>query len=87
MEANGVTVKEQVSASKKLGRTEAEEIARSADMVFVAKGKAVREFEELSDGLVDAMLGATGNLRAPLIRVGKTVVVGFNEEVYERLLG
>jgi len=31
------------------------------------------------------MLGPTGNLRAPCIRRGKTVVVGFDEETYERL--
>lgn len=34
---------------------------------------------------VQAMLGPTGNLRAPCIRRGKTVVVGFDEETYERL--
>jgi arsenate reductase-like glutaredoxin family protein len=33
------------------------------------------------------MLGPTGNLRAPTLRRGKTVLVGFNEEVFERFLG
>jgi len=33
------------------------------------------------------MLGPTGNLRAPTIRKGKTVVVGFNEEVFEEIFG
>jgi hypothetical protein len=28
------------------------------------------------------MLGPTGNLRAPTLRAGKTVIVGFNEELY-----
>ncbi len=28
------------------------------------------------------MLGPTGNLRAPTLRTGKTVVVGFNDESY-----
>ena len=28
------------------------------------------------------MLGPTGNLRAPTLRVGKTVIVGFNDEAY-----
>ena len=36
--------------------------------------------------LVAAMLGPTGNLRAPTARVGKTVVVGFNEDVYSDVL-
>ena len=36
--------------------------------------------------VVEAMLGPTGNLRAPTLRVGKTVVVGFNEDVYSDVL-
>ena len=35
---------------------------------------------------IPMMLGATGNLRAPTIRVGKNLIVGFNEAVYEHLL-
>jgi len=34
------------------------------------------------DEVVAAMLGPTGNLRAPTIRTGKTVLVGFNQEIY-----
>ena len=33
------------------------------------------------EAAVAAMLGPTGNLRAPTLRVGKTIIVGFNEEV------
>ena len=33
------------------------------------------------------MLGPTGNLRAPTIRSGKTVLVGFNEEAFEDFFG
>ena len=32
------------------------------------------------------LLGPTGNLRAPAAVVGKTLVVGFNEEVYREAL-
>jgi hypothetical protein len=37
--------------------------------------------------VVDAMLGPTGNLRAPTARVGKTVIVGFHEEAYDEVFG
>ena len=53
--------------------------------MIVAKGKKVSEFpggKGASDEAALAMLGPTGNLRAPTIRVGKTLVVGFNEDVY-----
>ena len=32
--------------------------------------------------LLKAMLGPTGNLRAPTVRKGTTLLVGFNEETY-----
>ncbi len=79
-----------VPASRKLGRKDAAEIAKKASVVLVAKGKKVSEFKpggKAGKELVDAMLGPTGNLRAPTIRRGKTVVVGFNEEVFAQKLG
>jgi len=33
------------------------------------------------------MLGPTGNLRAPTLRRGSTLLVGFNEGVYRKTLG
>lgn len=38
------------------------------------------------DELVAAMTGPTGNLRAPTLVVGKTVVVGFNADLYQATL-
>lgn len=89
MDAHGIETRELVSASRKLGRKEAGEIAKNAALVIVAKGKKISEFKpggKAGKDVVDAMLGPTGNLRAPTIRRGKTVIVGFNEEVFaERL--
>lgn len=85
MDANGIETKELIPASRKLGRKDAAEIAKHASLVIVAKGKKVSEFKpggKASKDVVDAMLGPTGNLRAPTIRCGKTVIVGFNEEVF-----
>ena len=36
---------------------------------------------------VEAMLGPTGNLRAPTLTVGKTVVVGFDQAMFEKVFG
>ena len=33
------------------------------------------------------LLGPTGRLRAPTVRVGRTVVVGYDEGVFDRVLG
>lgn len=89
MEANGIEPKETIPASRKLGRDHAAEMAGKAAKVIVAKGKKVTSFTpkgEPSDDVVDAMLGPTGNLRAPTLRTGKTVIVGFNEEEYAKAL-
>jgi len=65
-------------------------MAKQASLVIVAKGKKVSEFKpggKAPAEVVDAMLGPTGNLRAPTIRKGKKVLVGFNEDVFaEHLL-
>ncbi len=78
-----------VPASRKLARKEAGDLAKQASKVIVAKGKKVSEFAGGKAGkqVVEAMLGPTGNLRAPTLRKGKTVLVGFNEEVFEQVLG
>ncbi len=60
--------------------------------LFVAKGKKVTNVNLKKDGLTDdelanLMLGPTGNLRAPTLRKGKTLVVGFNEELYQQVFG
>ena len=63
---------------------------RGASRLIVARGRKVTEFAAAAnadDDAVDAMLGPTGNLRAPTIRTGSAVLVGFNEEVYRQVFG
>ncbi len=64
-------------------------MAKAASKVIVAKGKQVSAFAprgKAGKEVVDAMLGPTGNLRAPTLRRGKTVLVGFNEDAYTEAL-
>ncbi len=51
----------------------------------MAKGKALRSFTpggKAPDEIVEAVLGPTGNLRAPALVVGDTLLVGWNAEAY-----
>jgi hypothetical protein len=82
-----VKVSEVVDARAKYGRRQALELAAQASLVVVARGSKVVRFHMQGDRPDDAtllarMLGPTGSLRAPTIRSGKTLVVGFNEGVY-----
>ena len=33
------------------------------------------------------LIGPSGNLRAPTVRKGRVLLVGFNEEIYRRIVG
>jgi arsenate reductase-like glutaredoxin family protein len=90
MDAKGLETKERIPASRKLQADDARAILEESSKLIVAKGKKLTEFDvrqEVSDEAVAAMLGPTGNLRAPTLRVGKTVFVGFNEDRYEAFFG
>jgi hypothetical protein len=82
-----------VDASKhRKGREQALELARSADVVVVARGKKVLTFDMKhappdDDTLAAALLGPTGNLKAPTLRRGNTLLVGFGEAAYAQVLG
>ena len=89
MDAHGLEPTETIPASRKLDRSAAEELAASAKRIIVAKGKRCTEWtprDGSPEAIVDAMLGPTGNLRAPTLRAGKTVLVGFDEDAYGRIL-
>jgi len=56
------------------------------------RGKKITRFDLNKDAPAEAdllavMLGTTGNLRAPTVVRGKTVLVGFNADVYDEILG
>jgi len=90
LEASDIRIKETIPASRKLQRADAEALLAKASRMTVAKGKKVQDFAggaKATDEAVDAMLGSTGNLRAPAIVRGKTLLVGFNEDVYTKTFG
>ncbi|MFT5393083.1 MAG: arsenate reductase-like glutaredoxin family protein [Gammaproteobacteria bacterium] len=89
MEANDIEPSQKVKASAKLGRDDAAKLARDAKILIVAKGKKITEFDvgkSTTDDAIAAMLGPTGNLRAPTMRAGNTLLVGFNEERFTEVL-
>ena len=89
MEANKVSIETTVPASRKLQREDAQALLAKASKMIVAKGKKVVEFKggkTATDEAIDAMLGSTGNLRAPTSVVGKTLLVGFNEDAFNSVL-
>jgi arsenate reductase-like glutaredoxin family protein len=81
-------VAETTDAGKlKKGRAEALALARSVRVVHVAKGKKLvtldlKADQPDDDTLAGLLLGPTGNLRAPTLRKGDVLYVGFSEDAY-----
>ena len=75
-----------------MGADKAKELLKGASRVIVMKGRKVDTFDLKKNqpdeqDLLAVMLGTTGNLRAPIIVRGRTVLVGFNQEIYDEILG
>lgn len=82
-----------VDATKeRRGREEALKLARSVPRVVAARGKRIVEFDMVNDPPSDEtlaahLLGPSGNLIAPTLRIGDTLLVGFGEEAYRLEFG
>ena len=77
---------------EKLQGPAALEMAHQSHELFVGKGKKVvhlnlKKEPATDEEILKLMLGPTGNLRAPTLRTGKKLIVGFNQEMYEGLFG
>ncbi|MCI0379818.1 MAG: hypothetical protein L0215_19735 [Gemmataceae bacterium] len=91
LEKNDVEVAALVDAGKdRKGRAQALALAKEAAKIVVARGKKVVSFDMKKDPpdddtLAAHVLGPTGNLRAPTVRKGKTLYIGFSDDVYREL--
>lgn len=67
------------------------DLLRGIDEMFVAKGQKIdridlRQSRPGDDELLALLLGRSGKLRAPTIRAGKRLLVGYNQEMIATLL-
>jgi arsenate reductase-like glutaredoxin family protein len=87
-----VTVTEQADAKKAtIKGAAALDVLDGVDELYVAKGKKIehvdlRKTKPDRAALLALLLGPTGNLRAPTLRRGRTLIIGFEEATYKKLL-
>jgi arsenate reductase-like glutaredoxin family protein len=86
-------VVDRVDAKKRrLSAREALALVREVDEIYAMRGKKLVHFDltrskPTRDELLAVLLGPSGNLRAPTIRTGRTLLVGFDESTYRKVLG
>ena len=73
-----------------LKQEEALAMLADVDEIYSAKGKRVTHVDlkkerPSNETLLSLMLGPTGNLRAPTLRVGRTLLVGFDQATYDKM--
>ena len=81
MDAKKTTLKEK----------EALALVQDVDEIYASKGKQVvhldlKQAKPDKATLLGLLLGPTGNLRAPTLRKGRTLLVGFDEAAYAKVL-
>ncbi len=89
--AHEIVLTEDASKVRK-GPVEALALAAKAQSLVAAKGKTITRLNLDQKSVTKAeiasvIMGPTGNLRAPTLLVGSTLLVGFNEEVYRECFG
>lgn len=81
-----------VNATKThLALKEAKELLMGVEEIVSSRGARVETLlmkDKPDDSLLErALLGPTGRLRAPTARIGKRLLVGFDEATYRQSLG
>ena len=83
-----IEILKEVDARKNIFREkEARNLFASANKLFVSRGKKTELFDLIKEqpdkeAFEKMILGRTGNLRAPTIRKGKKIIIGFNEDSF-----
>ena len=87
LDARKVNVKTTRKAkSEPLSERDARGLLKEVDEVVIAKGKSARTVPA-REATLDDLRGPTGNFRAPMMRIGRRLLVGFHEESLLKELG
>jgi arsenate reductase-like glutaredoxin family protein len=87
--ANKVQIQNVVDCKKEvLQIDDAMKLLKGVDKLYATKGVKVVEVDlkkanPTKEQLAELLIGPSGKLRAPTVKHGKTVVVGFNEGMYK----
>lgn len=86
-----VTVRETVDARKsKFTKSDLKKLFKEASKIYASRGKKTVLFDMKKDPpsqaeLEKAVIGPSGGLRAPTLKMGKTWLVGFGEPGWEEI--
>lgn len=79
------------ATKRKIAAPEVLTLLAGVETIVAARGQKIvtlnlKANRPTDEEILAILIGPTGNLRAPTARVGKTMLVGFNEEAYRTVL-
>ena len=81
------TVREERQSRKEpMSDADARKLLDSVSEIVISRGNASRRLDR-KEASLDDLRGNGGAFRAPMVKKGKTLLVGFNQEALERLIG
>lgn len=86
LDAAKTKVKEERSSRRPMTDEEARDLLASVDEVVLARGRARRTLAA-REATLDDLRGPTGGFRAPMVKAGRRLLVGFNKDALEETLG
>lgn len=77
---------------ERYGAKDLDALFRGGTKLIAVRGKKSQTFDLKKGGFERAdfeksVLGPTGNLRAPAMRLGKTWLIGYGEDTYDEIFG
>ncbi|MBS0204398.1 MAG: hypothetical protein JSS49_15950 [Planctomycetes bacterium] len=93
LEAHEIGIAAQDDARKiPLVEADALKLAGQVNELYVTRGTKVIHINLKTDRpddetLLGLLIGPSGKLRAPTLKIGKTMIVGFDQETYEQVIG
>lgn len=90
MEQSQVEIATEVEARKvAFGAEEVWVRMRGAEKVVVGRGQKINAYipdATTKEAIMNEVLGRSGNLRAPALKIGNVYYVGFNDAMYKELM-
>lgn len=65
------------------------DLIHASESITTARGKKVQAWDPAADDremIMKQVMGPSGNLRAPTLKIGSKTLVGFNPDLYESLV-
>jgi arsenate reductase-like glutaredoxin family protein len=88
---HSIPIVKQVDARKtELVEADALQLIRDVTQLYVTRGTKVVHFDLTAErpddaALLQMLIGRSGKLRAPTVKIGQTVIVGFDQSTYRQI--